>query len=215
MKSTYYPPLHDSDHFHCILCNVYARQTFCRMYVAANATGDGNLRSDFTGSKCSHCSAWTFWHEDKMIVPSDAPVEPAHVDLPEDCAPDFAEARDIFSRSPRAAAALLRLCIQKLLPHLGEAGKNINEDIKSLVAKGLPPLVQKALDYCRVLGNNAVHPGEIDLDDTPEIAAKLFQMINFIVEDRITRPREIDALYTELPEGARAAIDKRDQPREA
>ena len=137
-----------------------------------------------------------------MIVPSEAPVEPLHPELPEDCKLDYTEARDVFSRSPRAAAALLRLCIQKLLPHLGESGTNINNDIKSLVGKGLPPLVQKALDYCRVVGNNAVHPGEIDLNDTPEIAAKLFQMINFIVEDRITRPKEIELLYAELPPDA-------------
>jgi hypothetical protein len=99
------------------------------------------------------------------------------------------------------------------MPHLGENGKNINDDMKSLVTKGLPPLIQKALDFCRVVGNNAVHPGEIDLNDTPEIAAKLFQMINFIVDDRIARPKEIDALYSGLPPDALKAIAKRDQPK--
>ena len=181
------------------------------MSIEAQSVGLGRIPSDFTASRCSHCGNWTFWHAGKMIVPSEAPVEPPHPDLPADCQLDYAEARDIFTRSPRAAAALLRLCIQKLLLHLGESGKNINDDIKSLVDKGLPSLVQKALDYCRVVGNNAVHPGEIDLNDTPEIAAKLFQMINFIVEDRITRPKEIESLYAELPAEARAAIDKRDK----
>jgi hypothetical protein len=59
--------------------------------------------------------------------------------------------------------------------------------------------------------SKTIHPGEIDLNDTPEIAAKLFQMINFIVEDRITRPAEINALYGGLPAEAREAIDKRDK----
>jgi Domain of unknown function (DUF4145) len=118
-----------------------------------------------------------------MIIPQEAPVETPHPDLPPDCLTEYNEARAIFARSPRAAAALLRLCIQKLLPHLGESGKNINEDVKSLVSKGLPSLVQKALDYCRVVGNNAVHPGEIELNDTPDTAQNLFRMINFIVED--------------------------------
>ena len=213
MRSTYYPPLHGESHFHCILCNVDAQQRFCSMTIEAVPVGRGRVQSNFTASICSHCQQWTFWYDGKMIVPSEAPVEPSHPNLPGDCRLDYLEARDIFSRSPRAAAALLRLCIQKLLPHLGESGKNINNDIKSLVAKGLPPLVQKALDYCRVVGNNAVHPGEIDLSDTPEIAAKLFQMINFIVEDRITRPKEIESLYSELPEDARTAIDKRDKPK--
>lgn len=96
------------------------------------------------------------------------------------------------------------------MPHLGEQGKNINEDIKSLVAKGLSPVVQKALDVCRVVGNNAVHPGELDINDTPEIAHQLFKMINFIVEDRITKPKEIQALFDQLPPGAVEAIAKRD-----
>lgn len=90
-------------------------------------------------------------------------------------------------------------------------GKINNDDIASLVAKGLPVQVQQALDYCRVVGNNAVHPGEIQLDDTPELAAQLFSMINFIVEDRISRPREIGELFAKLPLGAIKAIEKRDQ----
>jgi hypothetical protein len=147
---------------------------------------------------------------EKMIVPSEAPVPPHHPDLPKDCLTDYDEARAIFAKSPRAAAALLRLCLQKLMPNLGEKGKNLNEDIGALVKKGLPVLVQKALDYCRVVGNNAVHPGEIDIQDTPEIAQELFKMINFIVEERIRRPREIEQLYQSLPEGAKEQITKRD-----
>ncbi|HCK0613668.1 TPA: DUF4145 domain-containing protein [Vibrio parahaemolyticus] len=145
-----------------------------------------------------------------MIVPSEAPVPPHHQDLSDVCVSDYNEARDIVARSPRAAAALLRLTIQKLLIELGEKGKNINEDIGSLVAKGLPVEVQQALDYCRVVGNNAVHPGEIDLNDNPEIANSLFEMINFIVEVRISHPKKVAALYNILPEGALKAVEKRD-----
>jgi hypothetical protein len=96
----------------------------------------------------------------------------------------------------------MRLVIQKLMPELGEKGKNINDDIASLVAKGLPIEVQQALDFCRVIGNNGVHPGEIDLNDTPEVAHSLFSMVNFIVEDRISRPKKVADLYSKLPETA-------------
>ena len=106
--------------------------------------------------------------------------------------------------------ALLRLIIQKLMPELGEKGKDINSDIKSLVAKGLPVQVQQAFDFCRVVGNNAVHPGEINLNDTPEMGQHLFSMINFIIEDRITRPKQISELYAQLPESAKAQVAKRD-----
>jgi hypothetical protein len=71
--------------------------------------------------------------------------------------------------------------------------------------------VQQALDYCRVVGNNAVHPGEIEINDTPDIAYNLFTMMNFIVEERISRPRQIQALFLRLPEGARNAVETRDK----
>lgn len=152
----------------------------------------------------------SYWHEKKMIIPAEAPVAPAHGDMPRSVVGEYNEARSVFGRSPRAAVALLRLAIQKLMVELGEKGDNINDDIKSLVATGLPALVQQALDFCRVVGNNAVHPGEIDLNDTPEMGQHLFEMINFIIEDRITRPKQIAALYEKLPEKAREAIVRRD-----
>ena len=204
MKSKYYPPTFHQEEFHCIYCNVYAKQFWFQLSIP----GHGYV--EIHSSKCSHCQLRAYWHEEHMIIPYESPVETPHPDLPADCIAEYEEARAIFSRSPRAAAALLRLCIQKLIPHLGESGKNINEDIKSLVAKGLPVLVQRALDYCRVVGNNAVHPGEIDLNDTPDVAQNLFSMINFILEDRITRPKEIEALYNQLPEASQQAIEKRD-----
>ena len=132
-------------------------------------------------------------------------------DLPASCRGEYLEAREIANLSPRGAAALLRLCIQKLLGELGKSGQNINADIAQLVKDGLPLLVQQSLDICRVVGNNAVHPGELNLEDTPEIAHSLFKLINLIVQDRITRPNEVKALYDALPAGALASIAKRDE----
>lgn len=207
MKHQYYPPRYEQKQFHCPHCNVFASQSWYDLLINLH---NSMTSTSFKGSYCAHCKKWGFWYNGRLIVPAESPVEPPHHDLPEACLSDYEEARDIVSRSPRGAVALLRLCLQKLMPHLGEDGKNINDDIKSLVTKGLPSLVQQALDVCRVVGNNAVHPGELDINDTPEIAHQLFRMINFIVEDRITRPKEIQALYSQLPQGAIDAIAKRD-----
>jgi hypothetical protein len=167
-------------------------------------------KSPFWFSRCDHCHKLCYWHKEQMIVPGSAPVPTPHEDLPEACVDDYNEARDIAARSPKAAAALMRLLIQKLLISLGQPGKNINDEIGNLVKAGMPVEVQQALDYCRVVGNNAVHPGEINIEDDPSIAYSLFEMVNFVVEDRITKPKKIANLYMRLPEGALRAVEKRD-----
>lgn len=96
------------------------------------------------------------------------------------------------------------------MTELGHADKSINDAIGALVKEGLPIEVQQALDISRVVGNHAVHAGEIDLNESPDIAYTLFEMVNFIVEDRISRPKKIADLFDSLPEGAREAISKRD-----
>ena len=75
---------------------------------------------------------------------------------------------------------------QKLRIHLGEKGKTIDDDIASLVRKGLNPLVQQSLDIVRVIGNEAVHPGVIDLKDDRETAFRLFDLVNAITDAMIS-----------------------------
>lgn len=146
-----------------------------------------------------------------MVYPLTGNVEMANADLPDDIKNDYNEAKDIVIISPRGAAALLRLAVQKLCVHLGEKGKNINDDIESLVKKGLPKTMQQALDSVRVVGNNAVHPGTIDLNDKIEIAYALFGFVNVICEVLISQPKKIQEFYEKnIPESIRNGIEKRD-----
>lgn len=166
-------------------------------------------------SECFNCHGLAIWVHNRIIYPEIAPTIMPNADLGDDVKADFVEARSILNASPRGAAALLRLAVQKLCVQLGESGKNIDSDIASLVKKGLSPKIQRALDIVRVVGNESVHPGELDVRDDVETATKLLALVNLVAEQMITHPREIDSLYEKLPQGKREAIERRDMAKAA
>jgi hypothetical protein len=162
-------------------------------------------------SGCYSCKRLAVWINDRVVYPPlRHGVEP-NADLPEEVIRDYEEARSIVDLSQRGAAALLRLAIQKMCVVLGEPGKNIDDDIASLVKKGLDPRVQKALDIVRVIGNEAVHPGQIDLRDDRDTATELFSLVNLIADIMISQPKAIDALYDSLPTSKLKGITDRDK----
>lgn len=206
--------------FHCPYCNVYAQQRSHRLLLERH--GDVTFARL---TRCGNCEADVLWwtsyasnpagsvvdNEAIMVWPHTSANAPApHVDMPDDVRRDYAEASSIVDRSPRGAAALLRLALQKLMVDLGEAGENINDDIGALVNKGLQVDVQQALDALRVIGNEAVHPGTLDLRDDIDTAASLFGLLNFIVDQRIAQPKKLQALYSKLPPAKLAGIQQRD-----
>lgn len=199
--------------FHCPFCQVYAQQQWEDLVVEVVRTPTPISRAQCTN--CKQRSVWMLVRRGDppvgtMLHPrvSNAPLP--HSEMPSDVKAEYDEAAATANISPRGAGALLRLALQKLMPHLGESGKALNDDIASLVKKGLDPDVQRALDALRVVGNNAVHPLELDLRDDAETVGALFGVLNFIVEERIARPKKLEALYGALPEGARKAIERRD-----
>jgi hypothetical protein len=211
----YIAPSFKATAYNCPLCAAYAKMNW---YQMSSAVGGFGLYL----SRCSHCGEECCWRaldwDDEeeafrystMLIPDGSTAPMPHPEMPDVVKVDYVEARDIVNRSPRGAAALLRLAIQKLCIELGETTGSIDKDIKSLVAKGLPEGIQQALDVVRVVGNHAVHPGELTADDIAEVSISLFELINAIVEERIARPKALETLYLRLPEGARNAIAKRD-----
>lgn len=161
-------------------------------------------------SRCFNCNDISIWIYDRLVYPQRGEAPPANPDMPDDLRMDYDEASTILDLSPRGAAALIRFSIDRLCGQLGDPKKSINENIKTLVAGGLDPRIQKALDAVRVIGNNAVHPGQIDLKDDRATAESLFRLLNLIVEKMISEPKHVDEVYAALPEGAREAIERRD-----
>jgi hypothetical protein len=165
----------------------------------------------FSVATCSSCENFTLWVNKEIVYPKKTTLPPPNDDLNEDIKSLYLEASSILIDSPKGATALLRLALQKLLEQVGKSGKNINNDIKALVAEGMSPKIQQALDLLRVIGNNAVHPGQINLDDNAEIAQKLFGILNFIAEELITKPKELEGLYADLiPPETQGHIKQRD-----
>lgn len=203
----YTPPSFKATAFNCPHCGAFAAQQW---HQALHRVERGSVQFDgLFCAYCSHCSKLTIWYDGRLIDPVSSPAPQPKPDLPEHIAADFAEARSIITRSPRGAAALFRLCLQKLCAHLGESGKDLNADIAALVRRGLSPTIQRSLDIVRVIGNEAVHPGELDLRDDQETAVALAALVNLIVDNMITQPKSIDALYDKLPASKREAIDRR------
>jgi hypothetical protein len=214
MHQQYEAPAHRKSGFHCPHCGVWAHQewagTINAIFRVGTAGANGIQMDKLDICRCAHCAQFSIWFDMKLVYPASSTAPPPNSDMPEDVQKDYLEARGIVNVSPRGAAAMLRLALQKLMVRLGETGKDINTDIGSLVRKGLPVSIQQALDAVRVIGNESVHPGTIDLRDDPRTTAALFGLLNLIVQDRITQPKAIEALYSKLPPGKLEGIKNRD-----
>lgn len=220
MPKDYVPPQHAHDGFNCPNpdCEAYTGQKWYFDIAGFNKHNidPSNFKIWFNNlslAVCDKCHKPSIWVDGKLVFPESYGAPAPSPDMSDEIKADYEEAQAIVSNSPRGAAALLRLVIQKLVVALGEDGKDLNKNIGNLVRKGLPIQVQQALDTVRVIGNNAVHPGQIDVNDNPKIALGLFGFVNVIVEQMITQPKKIEELYTSaLPEGAKDQIEDRDKP---
>jgi hypothetical protein len=208
------PPAFDAEKYTCPNCGAYSRQRWRQtMYDRSNYAGGTNwmLFEELQRVDCDACDEFQLWLNEKLLVPDRPPVPVPNADLSDEIKGDYREAASILGRSPRGAAALVRLAVQKLCVQLGGRGHTINDDIAALVAAGLPVQIQQALDVVRVVGNNAVHPGQIDLHDDVKTATALFDLVNLIADNRISEPKRIASMYAGLPAPALEQIEKRDQ----
>lgn len=205
-------PSLDERAFNCPWCRAYSAQGWYKTIATHSSYSPFDLE-EVRASRCAHCRQTALWLRGKLIDPASRNAPPPNADLSPEIQADYNEAAEIEHASPKGAAALLRLCLQRLCADLGGNTGNINSDIQKLVQDGLPVAIQQALDVVRVVGNNAVHPGTINLDDNPETVSALFLLINAIADRMITQPKKVAELYGALPPGVLDAIKKRDAPK--
>jgi len=204
----YVPPTFRVDNFNCPHCQIHAVQYW--MQLQHNTIQGYSTTSDYWVSSCNRCRDVAIWHKGKMIYPSLKTAPLPNQDLPQEIKDDYNEARDIVERSPRAACALLRLCIEKICDEQIHGSGDLNEKIGKLVSQGLDPRIQKALDTVRVIGGEAIHSLQMDLKDDPDTAKSLFTSVNVIADWAYTQKKNVDTLYGSLPKGKKEAIEKRD-----
>lgn len=217
MSKNYIAPRIDLKAYTCPHCNTLSQVEIAGHYMRSDFVPDlgrlerGHYTNYITIHKCQSCGKKILWIDDEYIYP-DIIAEEANPDMPESVRRLYEEAGLIYNKSPRAACALLRLAVENLCQELGQVDRDINKNIAALVQKGLPPSIQKALDTVRVVGNKAVHPGQIAIDvDDVNTAKMLMRLLNMIVERMITEPKELEEVYGLLPKSTREAIERRDQ----
>ncbi len=213
----YIEPKKDQTSYTCPHCNTISlMQRDIHFFHDDNNNNTNVLNYDMINNlltihRCQCCGKKIIWIGDEYIYP-DIVAEEANSDMPESVKQLYNEAGLIYNKSPRAACALLRLAIDRLCNELGENDRDINKNIGALVQKGLPKSVQQALDLVRVVGNKAVHPGEIVFDvDDKNTAITLMKLINIITERMITEPKTINSMFEQLPETIKSSIEKRDK----
>lgn len=203
----------DFKSFECPHCKTFSQMRSIHVIVNQMRSQMGwhtQAEHQLSISTCQSCGNSALWWDGLCVYP-EVTYKLPNPDMPKSVKMLYLEASSIYDKSPRAACALLRFAVELLCNELGETGK-IDTMIGNLVKKGLPTIVQKALDAVRVIGNKAVHPGQITFDvDDKSTAETLMKLLNIITERLITEPKEIDDIFNALPESVKTAIEKRDK----
>ena len=110
----------------------------------------------------------------------------------------------------------MRAALEKLTEELIENKKqeSLNKSIQTLKEKGFPDQGIKCCDIIRIMVHEgSAHADQIDLTgvDSPEIVSELFMLVNYIVEDFITREKRIEKMYNALPQDKKQGIKNRDK----
>ncbi|GAA1018510.1 hypothetical protein Aple_081310 [Acrocarpospora pleiomorpha] len=203
-------------------CSAFAHQISGDLWFRLEGGGDHpQMEQNWIVHRCQACRQAILWRFEKaatwgtegtwtLIFPFRSVGPLANPDMPTKALEVYLEAQRVAPVSRRSAAALLRLALQIVVDDLVPGNEAINNKIGRLVEQGLLPQIQQSMDVLRVVGNNAVHPGQIDLEEDPDLVEALFMLVNLVVDQVISRPKQAQALFDALPEQNRRQIARRD-----
>lgn len=126
---------------------------------------NSNLQG-FDAIQCVSCGNYSIYYQGKMIYPIDSNVSNPNDDMPENVKIVYYEAKTVLNISPKSACALLRLALEMLLNELDISGRTLNDKINNYCNDfDSNNRLIKAFHLIRIVGNEAVHPGVIDIDE--------------------------------------------------
>lgn len=232
-------PKYMQSSFACPLCGALAAQEWRELHVPTGRGGFGPLQNKrrldtkpaagprfvdprWAASQCYACQNHSIWLQEALVYPDPlsariAVAHAPHEDMPEDAADLFREAVSVLPFSRRAAAALCRASMERLVKSL-DADSPRRAKLDERLARLEGRVSSSTIDLLNVLrhvGNTALH-GEQDGDgsatiyideDDETIAETFFLAINTLVDELITKPRRSAELYGALPEGVRTAYE--------
>lgn len=192
----YQKPTYHEGSFTCPHCDCFSQHEW-RGILLENGYIEAEYR--WTTSRCLRCDQYCFWHDQILAWPLRSGIPDPIDGCPNGIQAVYDEARQVLPHSPRASAALLRLAVQMICKEKGLPAKDdLNADIGTLVKNGLPTQIQQSLDLVRVVGNNAVHPGQIVIEDNKDHIENFFGLVNLIVDVLIVQPAKVSAMFNTL-----------------
>lgn len=205
--------------FDCPRCGVFAMQSWEPLTPVSSRTWfDDSTKT--TGrwqvAKCARCDEYSVWRQDRMIFPSGGAAPVSHPDMPVEAKELYDEAREVLGISRRAGTALARASLERLLKTLDPQPGS--PDLASRIVKvsaRLPESLGQILTIIRVAGNQSLHvpdqPGDLlvlvlDPEET-EVVDLMFEAINELVEQLITRPARVLSHFEKVPDAVRAKYE--------
>lgn len=229
------PALH-RERFVCPRCDVFAAQTWFEVWLKPGGNRayeraydilwgadevehveETEVSSCWYMSECTSCQHRSVWREEALIYPAASPAPIPSEDMPSEVRELYDEASAVAAVSRRAGAAFARATLERLLKLLDPAapsGSKLDEYIARVIPR-VNAATGKLLTLIRHVGNKSLH-----VEDTPddaivllltdedvELLGVLFQTINDVIEELITRPNQAAMLYDAVPATVRAAAE--------